>query len=208
MRSDRPVPGDAWPHDMTLRIEESPVALLELLWVRELHGLQPHGDDLPPLLVDPPDRVAAPDADAEQDAWPDLWRAVLEHAASGHDPSLFERLMLTADGSAERAALLTRLLGPRWSDRFGSDALGDSFEQWRAAGLPEMPAALEEHPERRDLDAVVPAWRAGLTTLVTVPCRGEWSRRAGASCLLLTAATRAESASFRRALALFARPQS
>ncbi|MBO0985477.1 hypothetical protein [Rathayibacter sp. SD072] len=191
---------------MTIRVEESSAALLELLWVRERFGLAPVGDDLPPLLVDPPTPATAADRVRWQDVWPELWRAALDHAAAGQDPSLFERLILTADGSAERADLLARLIGPRWGDRFDPEVLGEPFEQWRAAQVPEMPTALEDHPERRDLVALVPAWRAGLTMIVTVPCRGEWSRRIGTGCLLTTAATRADSASFRRALSLFSAP--
>ena len=191
---------------MTIRVEESSAVLLELLWVRELFGLATVGDDLPPLLVDPPATITDSDRIVHQDAWAGLWRSALEHAAAGQDPTLFDRLILTEDGSVERADLLDRLIGPRWGDRFGTDGLGESFEQWRAEQRPEMPTALEDHPERRDLVALVPAWRAGLTTIVTVPCRGEWSRRIGTGCLLTTAATRADSASFRRALSLFSAP--
>ena len=54
MRSEQPIPGDAWPHEMTITVEDRPSALLELLWIREAHDLQPAADQLPPSLVHPP----------------------------------------------------------------------------------------------------------------------------------------------------------
>ena len=65
MQSTSAIPGNPWPHDMVVEIEDSPHALLDLLWLREACGLQPAGVDLPPLLAHPPARQAArlPDAD-------------------------------------------------------------------------------------------------------------------------------------------------
>ena len=53
-----PVEG-VWPDDMVLEIEDSPHALLDLLWLREACGLEPTGADLPPLLTVPPTRRPA-----------------------------------------------------------------------------------------------------------------------------------------------------
>jgi hypothetical protein len=66
-----------------------------------------------------------------------------------------------------------------------------------------MPTRLEDQPERRDLAALIPAWRAGLTTIVTIPCAGEFTLRIGENALLTTAATREDSDSYRRALSMF-----
>ena len=63
---------------------------------------------------------------------------------------------------------------------------------------------LENSPERRDLEALIPAWRAGLTKVVTIPCRGDHTRRVGDNALLVTDETRADSERDRRALAAFA----
>jgi len=37
------MPGNAWPHDMTITIEDSPPFLSELLFVRSAWGLEPAG---------------------------------------------------------------------------------------------------------------------------------------------------------------------
>ena len=52
MRSNAPIPGNPWPHDMIITVEDRPNVLLELLWIREAFALQPHGEDLPPLLLE------------------------------------------------------------------------------------------------------------------------------------------------------------
>lgn len=60
-----------------------------------------------------------------------------------------------------------------------------------------------ESPEHRDLDALIRAWRTGLTKVVTIPCRGEFSRKITDNALLMTDATRADSSAYQRALSSF-----
>lgn len=116
MRSVNPDPGSPWPHDMTLTVDERPNALVELLWLREAHHLEPQGANLPPLLSDTPDDAsiasdAATRADWER-IWPQVWRKALDHVGRDTDPRLFDRVQETIDGSPERAALLREIVGP------------------------------------------------------------------------------------------------
>ncbi|MEO2130805.1 MAG: hypothetical protein ABGX78_06125 [Microbacterium sp.] len=197
---------------MTLTVEDRPQALLELLWLREAHHLEPRGENLPPLLSETPadasiETDAAVRADWES-VWPQAWSEALKHAGRDTDPSLFDRIQATADGSPERAALVREIVGPDVRDNFGQHAFADpSYREWEQEGMDEFissrPRALEDSPERRDLDALIPAWRAGLTKIVTIPCRGVHDRKIGANALLVTDRTRADSESFRRALASF-----
>ena len=60
-----------------------------------------------------------------------------------------------------------------------------------------------EPPEHRDLDALIRAWRAGLTIVVTIPCQGEFSRKITDNALLMTDTTRADSSTYQRALNSF-----
>jgi len=55
VRSSVPIPGNPWPHDMVITVDDDPVSLVELLWVRDAWGLQPLHDDVPPPLVDSPE---------------------------------------------------------------------------------------------------------------------------------------------------------
>lgn len=50
--------------------------------------------------------------------------------------------------------------------------------------------SLDQTPERLALDSLIPAWRAGLTKLVVIPCRGSYTRRIGEATLPLTDETR------------------
>lgn len=213
MRSLRPEPGNPWPHDMVLTVQDHPQQVLEMLWLREAYGLQPGGDDLPPLLVETPEPVTE-GLDGEtlaawERAWARLWPAVIAHAGREVDPRQFERLQEVPGGSPERAAILQEMFGPSWTDEQGRGAFEDpSYGEWERKGMAasraSRPPALSDTPERRDLDALIAAWRAGLTKVVTIPCRGEYSRRLGPNALLVTDATRADSARYRTALRSFA----
>ena len=213
MRSLRPIPGNPWPHEMTITIDDSPSALLELLWIREAFDLHIDADDLPPLLTDSPAPAAGPVlADSTratwQYAWPRLWRAAAQHAGHDQDPAQFERLHETAGGSPERLQILQEMFGPSWRDEFGDAVFDDtSYREWSQRGTDKLLSATRhtqtESPEHRDLAALIRAWRAGLTKVVTIPCRGEFSRKITANALLMTDATRADSPTYQRALDSF-----
>ncbi len=213
MRSSRPIPGNPWPHDMAITVEDRPNALLELLWIREAHDLHLQGADLPPLLVDTPADAsgAGPSAAARVEwelAWPRLWHAAAEHAGRDHDPRQFDRLQQTAHGSSEREKILHAMVGPSWRDEFGDVVLDDdSYQEWSSRGMDAHLSSMRERimksPEHRDLDALIRAWRAGLTKIVTIPCEGEFSRRITPNALLMTDATRNDSVRYQRALESF-----
>ena len=200
--------GDArWPDDMVIAIEDHATPLLELLWVREAYGLRPDGDAPPRLVVTPSTLSAAPGAAVWEAAWPEFWDEVVRHAGHGLEPGLLDAIGRAAPGSQERDELFHRALGPRWGMRFGDSAVGPGFQRWHEQHVfrlaQQMRRPLQEHPERRAVAALVPAWQAGLTRIVTIPCHGEHTRRIGASALLMTDATRADPARFAAALDTF-----
>jgi len=212
MRSSEPIPGNPWPHEMTITVEDRPNQLLELLWLREAYALHPEGDDLPPMLVQTPERATAAIDDATragwEAAWARIWRETVQHAGREFDAALFAQLEGLAAGSAERESALQELFGPNWADEYGRDALQDpSWMSWEQRGIDAFiasrPDAHQNSPERRDLEALLPAWRAGLTKIVSIPCRGEHTRKLGSNALLVTAGTRADSDRYRAALRSF-----
>jgi hypothetical protein len=212
MQSTRPLPGNPWPHDMVLTVEDDSHVLLELLWIREAWVLDPVGDDLPPLLSDqlvqppasavPRDRVAA-----WRSAWPAIWDACIHHAGLIRDSTVFERLNETPGGSLERERFLRDLFGPSWREEFGDDALTEHYTSWVEARFEVQSRrhrrSLHEEPERVSLAALVPAWRAGLSKIVTIPCRGSYTRIIGAHTLLVTEETRNNPRTYSEALANF-----
>lgn len=211
MWASEPIPGNPWPHDMVLTIENAPHTLYELLWIREAWDLQMSAKDLPPLLIDTPARVDPehPGSTSQwQDAWPQLWHSCLEHAAKVVDHSVFERLSESALGSDERMRLLQQLHGPTWRDRFGNEAFTTSYDEWNRRQFEALtsprPVAYDKTPEHASLDALIPAWRAGLTRMVLIPCHGTFTRRIGPSALLLTEETRNDRARYAEALHSFA----
>lgn len=211
MRTSDPRPNEAWPHDMVVTVDDQPNSLLELLWVREAYELRPIGQDLPPKLADRPTVEHNGDLDAAtrgewERAWPGLWRDAVAHAAIQRDPNLFEQLGHPANGSLERANLLAAMTGPNWGDRFGSFAFETpNFTSWmtrQSTGGPSWP--LDEPPERRALAALVPAWRAGLTVIITIPCIDGFTRRIDPNALILTNSVREDPAAYWAALTSFA----
>jgi len=209
MLSSSPMPENPWPHDMLITTDR-PSPLFELLWVREAWGLQPAGADLPPLLVDTPATVSSGHPPAEwSEGWASLWDACVKHAAKPQDRAGMHRLFTDRSlGEAERVALLSGLHGPSWRKRFGDEAITGAYVAWQSADAERRMSAvhsLDESPEHRALDSLIPAWRAGLTTLVVIPCRGSYTRRIGASALLLTDETRDDPIRFAEALGTFAR---
>jgi hypothetical protein len=212
VRSLVPIPGNPWPHEMVITIEDDSHALIELLWIREAWNLHPAGDDLPPLLSDA--SVSAqiesgtPAEFAEwQDAWPAQWEACVHHAGMVQDARLFDQLFDTADGSDERARLLSRIAGPNWRDTFGRDALTDGYQAWTLATFEARSGRqmrpYDEQPEWVSLTALTRAWRAGMSKIVVIPCRGTYTRVIGEHSVLMTAETRDDPQRYSEALARF-----
>lgn len=212
MLSSVPIPGNPWPHDMVITVEDDVQSLVDLLWVRETWNLKPAGDDLPPFLsatsVGADGGAASADQMARwQDAWPALWEACLHHAGQIPDGGLFEQLSGTANGSIERAELLHLLIGPSWRDMFRDEAFTDQYQVWNQGQFDEgfrgRPRLLEEEPERVSLAALIRAWQAGLSKIVVIPCRGSHTRVIGQHALLVTAETRDDPERYTEALEQF-----
>lgn len=213
MRSTTPMPGNPWPHDMTMTVQDRPQALLELLWIREAHDLRPVGDDLPSALTDPPEPAAntvdAATRELWSEGWARTWGDVLAHSAVEHDQAMFDAVGDTEAGSVERESLLRQLIGPTWGDEFGHEVFDDeSYREWERRGFDShvaaRPGMLSDSPEHRDVEALAAAWRRGLTTVVTIPCRDMHVRQVGPHTLLVTDEVRGDSVEYRKALASFA----
>lgn len=214
MRSIRPMPGNPWPHDMIITVEDRPHTLLELLWLREAHGLDPADDALPPPLVDRP-AAAARRVDEETRArwaevWPRIWGDAVAHAATEPDQALLDRAFATTLSPDERETVLTRLVGPTARDAFGVEVFDDAaYRDWERRGseahLATHLTALADSPEHRDVATLADAWRRGLGRVVTLPSQGTYVRQIGPHALLVTDEVRSDSAAYRVALESFGR---
>lgn len=207
MRSLMSMEGNPWPHDMVISIEDHSSSLEELLWIREAYGLSPEGD-VPPMLVDTPAIVGdADDADAWQGSWSEIRDAAVRHAGVVTTQAQIEELMRSADASPERLEALRSMHGPSWRDRFGDAALERGYDAWSQRRFEtltrQMRVRLRDTPEHRSLPALTAAWEAGLTRIVTIPCRGEHTRVISSSALLMTEATRESPERYTAALSSF-----
>ncbi|HEV7848510.1 MAG TPA: hypothetical protein VGO88_04200 [Mycetocola sp.] len=211
MRSSVPMPGNPWPHDMVITVEDDSQPLLELLWIREAWQLDPEGGDLPPLLVDTPASLGASQRSGApirewRAAWPRVWTAVLQHAGTVRAPDIFDRLQ-ASENSDERARLLRELVGSSWQEEVDAEAITDETQQWMHSQFKHRTgrslAGWGAQPEHLALETLIDAWRCGLTKIVEIPCRGTFTRRIGAHAILVTAETRADPARYRSALTEF-----
>lgn len=212
-----PMPGNPWPPDMTITIEDRPHALLELLWIREAHRLDPVGDALPPLLVDRPEAASRPVDDATRERWSAGWHRIWDdavaHAATEPDPALFDRALDLTLSPGERATLLAQLTGPTAREEFGTEVLDDAaYRAWERRGseahLATHLRTIADSPEHRNVATLADAWRRGLVRVVTLPCRGTYVREIGSHALLVTDDVRNDAASYRTALDSFGRDSS
>jgi len=71
------------------------------------------------------------------------------------------------------------------------------------AFIASRPDAHRNSTERRGLEALLPAWRGGLTKIVSLPCRGEHTRKLGSNALLVTDGAQPDSDCYRAALRSF-----
>lgn len=196
MISSEPMPGNPWPREMLITIHDDSQTLLDLLWLREAWDLNPTGGDLPPRPVATPEpEPARAEADRQRwtDLWPSAWTACVAHAARSQDPSLIEQVHAAPAGSSTRADLLDQLFGPSPRDIFGETAFPNSHDVWERARFDERvsSADLARNTEREQLADLIPAWQAGLTTLIVIPCEGSFTRRIGHNALVVTEQTRA-----------------
>jgi len=198
-----PRPGDPWPHDMVIRISDDG-ALSKLLFVREALGLP--GGGVPPVSPVPHTGASARppvfDVPAEAERWRSGWDAAWER---------LDRSPRTVPPTPEMQHLLDttpdELLWEAVSGAVGVDRWDDSLDiaalqHWQGSlrGR-EGYRSLEETPERRSLDALVAAWRTGLTSVTTLPLSGFVARRVGITTLVVSYETREDPAMYRRALA-------
>lgn len=100
MRSSERMPGNPWPHDMELSIEEHDDGLLRLLFVREAWGLGSGGVPALAGVVDVGE--SAPSAGFDRDAAGVQWRS--EWIASWERFDEFDRQVRPPD-AATRALL-------------------------------------------------------------------------------------------------------
>lgn len=196
MRTSEPDPANPWPHDMVLTIDQPDVPL-RLLFARRLRRLAI--PEVPPLESgpQPSSEVAAlPEATPERwrSEWAQWWSRHLPRSVDG--PDLETARMLRELDDEELVAHVSA--GPTgWLTP--SEEQGHA--QWLDSVRERHEIPLEQHPERICLDALIPAWRSGLRTIIELPFAADVADRISAECLVVARRTRWDPTLYRRALA-------
>ncbi|MCS5718903.1 hypothetical protein N1027_12235 [Herbiconiux sp. CPCC 205763] len=207
MRSDQPVPGNPWPHDMVLHIDTAPNALIELLFARELWRFEIRevpSLDAPPALG--ASSRLAPGRGLGSGEMAALWRQDWERAWSLFDapnrgatgPDAKTARMLATLDDTELAHAVSGAPSEFWRRGIDVSALGDWERMLTEA---EHVPTLESTPERRSLSALIAAWKTGLTHIVQLPYAGYFGERINERTLVVSGTTRFDPALFSRALA-------
>ncbi len=198
MRSSEDRPGNPWPHDMQLSVEECWQPLIYLLFVRSAWHLEI--TSVPRLDSEPdPGSSLRPehlDVDAAVRRWLAEWQRAWTH---------FDAASLTVSTPDEATQHLLDTLSDdelwqatsaRPSDFWDSGIDQAACERWRAA----MAAPVAELPENRVIPALAVAWRAGLTTVIQMPYIGYFAHRISREHLVVSATTRRDPDLYSRAL--------
>lgn len=199
MQSSSPDPGNPWPHDMQIGIDQ-PFDLVELIFARHVRGLRvgdlPSIDPVPSVPIVP---VSESDRADTERRWLRDWARARERFTP--------RSTAVREPDEETARALAELSDEElwdWastsSERWLRDEESAAFGEWRSALREDHRRPLDERPERVCLDALVPAWRAGLRTIVELPLAGFFAERVSADHLLVSRTTRHDPALYRRAL--------
>lgn len=201
MRSDRPIPGNPWPHDMVLGIDDTPQPFCDLLFVRQAWGLDIA--EVPALeattripAVAPPSR----DTDDLRRQWRRGWRAGWQKydpptaLVDVPDRATLDRIAATPDAELDDA--FRAEMGPTVA---GDDL--DAFNAWQESLRDPHHLPLEQTPERVSLPALIGAWEHGLKTIVQLPFRDPYAVSRNEQVLVVSRRTRWDPDLFSAALA-------
>jgi hypothetical protein len=207
MRSDQPVPGNPWPHDMVLHIDTSPFGLIELLFAREVWRLTirevPALDDVPSVgassrLASGPRQGSGEMAALWRRDWERAWAPFDAESTGIPGPDAETARMLATLDDSELALAVSSTPSEFWHRGIDAEALGN----WRRElSGSERVTSLEATPERRSLPALIAAWETGLTDIVQLPYAGFFAERLNRRTLVVSRITRSEPALFSQALA-------
>lgn len=200
MRASSPIRGNPWPHEMTIAVDEHPLSLNLLLFVRHVWGIA--ADVVIPELAPLPDagtsRVPESASVAE---WDDRWRIAWARAWDWYKiadadqekhptQELMQQVMRPGQD-------LHPLIPPFWTTEYGWDGLdSDAFNNWDTALSPRIPS----DAERQNLPDLVPAWESGLDTVIVLPYAGYFAQRMTPRHLAVSAPTRNDPDTYSRAL--------
>lgn len=198
MQWSKLVPGNPWPHDMVIRVNDLPHHLTLLLFVREAWSLA--GDmDIPPLQPAPDCGRSQMPHSADTSTWDKRWKTTWNQALSWYEIEEREHHPTPAEmrDSQDPSQGLNPFIPPFWTQQYEWEGLDrDAYQAWEQRLMPNFP----QDAERRSLQALIPAWKSGIDTIIVLPYRGYFAHRLSHQHLVVSADTRNNEADYSRAL--------
>jgi hypothetical protein len=196
------MPGNPWPRDMIISVEDSATSLTFLLFIRAAWKLDHHG--VPPLEYQPNVGTSCRPQDIDQDVANSRWKAEWQRAWSRfeppdrrvHAPDSATQALLDTATDEELWETLSRRPSTFWD--VGIDRA--AFASWQEGLRDNHAVPLDEFPERWALPALVAAWRTGLTTIIQLPYAGYFAERINKQHLVVSSVVRHDAELYRRAL--------
>jgi hypothetical protein len=192
------IPGNSWPHDMVIRVNDDPHHLTLLLFVREAWTIA-RDADIPPLDLAPDCGNSRMPLSADAATWGSRWKAAWEHAWSWyeiedptHHPTSAE--MREAEDAPGQ---LHPFIPPFWTQQYEWEGLDrGAFQVWDQDLVPKFP----NDAERQSLGELVPAWKSGIDTIIVLPYHGYFAKRLSNRHLVVSATARNNPEHYSRAL--------
>lgn len=189
-----------WPHDMMIRVNDHPQHLHQLLFVRHAWSIAADADipELWPVPDTGSSRLPDPPGAA---VWEDRWRTAWKRAWDWFNIEDHSHPELVTPAFIREATKpgqgLNPLIPPFWAAEYGMEGVDfPAFSRWDSSLLPDFPSPAE----RRNLPDLIPAWESGMDTVIVLPYAGYYAQRISRRHLVVSAVTRNEPESYRRAL--------
>ena len=182
------MPSTNWPPDMVVSVDPRS-RLLHLLYYFSALRLQ-NTRGLPRLISEPPSIATAGSVRRQGTSWQAWWEESWDATRQWYRSTTRD-----APGASPPRHLIDDTAEPAF-------LLGDGRSRWFEEVAPvDHHAPARSSPEHVCLDALVPAWRTGLGTVVILPYRGEHAERLSPGTLLVSPATHRSPSAYRAALA-------
>jgi hypothetical protein len=200
MQWNTPMPENPWPQDMLISVDDHPLAINQLLFVRHAWSIA-ENIELPPLSPAPGRGISKVPPSASIDEWSDRWRIAWDRAWDWYKiqdpdrtkhptPELMREVLRPGQD-------LDPLIPPLWTTEYDWEGLdGDAFSNWQR-DLSQIPPS---DVERRVLPDLIPAWGSGMDTVIVVPFAGYFAKRITRRHLAVSASTRNSPTTYSRAL--------
>ncbi|MCZ2404726.1 hypothetical protein IV498_16470 [Paenarthrobacter sp. Z7-10] len=200
MRSDRPIPGNPWPHDMVITVD-APNNIIEFLFIHSAWRIASE-QPLPVLVPEPHHGTSSPPPDVDVQEWSRRWQHTWERAWQWY--SRWDKAQLRAEWlrlSQTHPRLDPAFQPPFWGMEHGRDGIdGEALAAWEEQLRRKDDRTGSKEPEVVCLPAVIAAWRTGLTTVLTLPYEGYFAERVLATHLVVSNQTRTDPQLYARAL--------